>query len=101
MSANKYIRSYIKIMIRGRDISSDNIEKYVNEIKKYNNLSKLKRDIMIKYLKDIIVDFNICPYCNNEYDSEHIFTDCGFELKDDGIRICCHKCAIEAGLKLT
>lgn len=51
--------------------------------------------------KTISLQEEVCPYCNNTYDGlDYIITDCGFEFSEDGVRLCCHNCAIEAGLHI-
>lgn len=91
MYYNRSIRKYVKIMLR---TTKPNIA--ILYLKKYK--SKKFSKYAVSYLKEIAIDYTICPFCNNRYDEEHKITDIGLEFTDDGIYVCCHNCALEAGL---
>lgn len=91
---NRRLRKYVKIMLR-----NDTPEGIINRLLLYKN--KNKRSLMIKYLKSISIDYEVCPYCNNKYGEKNVLTNTGNEFKDDGIYVCCHNCALSAGLDIS
>lgn len=50
------------------------------------------------FMKKIIIDYSICPYCGVHYNNNRCYV--GKSFYDDNIDKCCVSCAVKAGLDI-